>query len=37
LPAEVILFEPAAVQDYWQQWVERVNEYWKKARLLNAT
>jgi genome maintenance exonuclease 1 len=37
LPAEVFLFEPAAVQDYWQQWVERVNEYWKKARLLNAT
>lgn len=33
--AEVFLFEPAAMQDYYQQWVRRVAEYWQrqKARL----
>lgn len=30
LPAEVFLFEPAAMQEYWQQWEQRVAEYWKE-------
>lgn len=32
LPAEVFLFEPAAMQDYWQQWEKRVAEYWKRRK-----
>lgn len=33
LPAEVFLFEPAAMQDYWQQWEKRVAEYWKRRKV----
>jgi genome maintenance exonuclease 1 len=31
-PAEVFLFEPAAMQDYWQHWVSRVAEYWQRQK-----
>ncbi len=30
LPAEVFLFEQLAMEDYWQQWLGRVAEYWKR-------
>lgn len=30
MPAEVFWFEPAAMTDYWQQWLERVAAYWKR-------
>lgn len=33
LPAEVFWFEPAAIQDYWQQWEQRVAEYWQRQQL----
>lgn len=29
LPAEVFWFEPTTIQDYWQQWLERVERYWQ--------
>lgn len=32
MPAEVFWFEPAAMTDYWQQWVRRVAAYWKRRR-----
>lgn len=32
MPAEVFWFEPAAMTDYWQQWVGRVAAYWKRRR-----
>jgi len=28
MPAEVFWFEP--VTDYWQQWEQRVAEYWRR-------
>lgn len=31
MPAEVFWFEPAAMTDYWQQWVGRVAKYRKYA------
>ena len=30
MPAEVFWFEPAAMTDYWQQWEQRVAEYWRR-------
>lgn len=30
MPAEVFLFEQLAMEDYWQQWLGRVAEYWKR-------
>ena len=30
MPAEVFWFEPVAMTDYWQQWEQRVAEYWRR-------
>lgn len=30
MPAEVFWFESAAMTDYWQQWEQRVAEYWRR-------
>ena len=32
MPAEVFWFEPPAMKDYWQQWEQRVTQYWKRWR-----
>lgn len=32
MPAEVFWFEPAAMKGYWQQWEQRVTQYWKRWR-----
>lgn len=32
-PAEVFWFEPAQIQHYWQQWIERVEAYRKLQKL----
>lgn len=30
IPAQVFWFEPPDIQNYWQQWVERVKAYWQQ-------
>lgn len=32
MPAEVFWFEPGAMIDYWQQWEQRVDQYWQRRR-----
>lgn len=36
-PAEIFWFEPAAMQAYWQQWEQRVAEYWSRKCKVNPS
>ncbi len=29
-PAELFWFEPSAIAEYWQQWEQRVKQYWRR-------
>ncbi|MBD2081446.1 PD-(D/E)XK nuclease family protein [Leptolyngbya sp. FACHB-17] len=29
-PAEIFWFEPSAIDEYWQQWEARVQQYWRR-------
>lgn len=29
-PAEIFWFEPSAIEEYWQQWEARVQQYWRR-------